>query len=143
VSEAAPPPSRGVLDTSTVILLPRLPDAAGLPAEPLIATVTLAELAVGPLVAADEDERARRQAHLNTLLRSLLAAVIVRPAGKGRRVPVEDRARVVVYGTELPLPANRAHLANDIVPVFPDAYDVGVLSVPPTEDALETASGAV
>ena len=35
-----------------------------LPDEPLIAAVTLAELAVGPLVAADEDERARRQAHL-------------------------------------------------------------------------------
>jgi len=47
-----------------VILLRRLPDAAVLPAEPLITTVTLAELAVGPLVAADEAERARRQAHL-------------------------------------------------------------------------------
>jgi predicted nucleic acid-binding protein len=64
VSKATPPPSRGILDTSTVILLRRLPDAAVLPAEPLIATVTLAELAVGPLVATDEDERARRQAHL-------------------------------------------------------------------------------
>jgi DNA invertase Pin-like site-specific DNA recombinase len=79
----------------------------------------------------------------NTLLRSLLAAVIVRPVGKGRRVPVEDRVRVVVYGTELPLPANRGHLASGIVPIFPDADDVGVLSVPPTEDALEAAGGAV
>ena len=57
-------PSRGLLDTSTVILLGRLADASVLPDEPLIAAVTLAELAVGPLVAADEDERARRQAHL-------------------------------------------------------------------------------
>jgi hypothetical protein len=79
----------------------------------------------------------------NMLLRSLLAAVIVRPAGKGRRVPVEDRVRVVVYGTELPLLANRGHLASGIVPIFPDADDVGVLGVPPTEDALEATSGAV
>jgi tRNA(fMet)-specific endonuclease VapC len=55
---------RGVLDTSTVILLPRLRDASALPAEPLITTVTLAELSVGPLVARDEQERAARQAHL-------------------------------------------------------------------------------
>jgi tRNA(fMet)-specific endonuclease VapC len=55
---------RGVLDTSTVILLGRLADASALPAEPLITAVTLAELAVGPLVASEEDERARRQAHL-------------------------------------------------------------------------------
>ena len=53
----------GLLDTSTVILLPRL-DAAALPDEPLISTVTLAELSVGPLVATDEAERAARLAHL-------------------------------------------------------------------------------
>jgi tRNA(fMet)-specific endonuclease VapC len=64
VSEGSPRPSRGLLDTSTVILLGRLADASVLPDEPLIAAVTLAELAVGPLGAADEDERARRQAHL-------------------------------------------------------------------------------
>lgn len=56
--------TRGVLDTSTVILLQRITDAAALPEEPLITTITLAELAVGPLVAEGEDERARRQAHL-------------------------------------------------------------------------------
>lgn len=56
--------SRGILDTSTVVQLGRLPDARDLPAEPLITAVTLAELAVGPLVARDDDERARRQAHL-------------------------------------------------------------------------------
>jgi predicted nucleic acid-binding protein len=55
---------RGVLDTSTVILLSRFEDAALLPAEPLITAVTLAELSVGPLVARDERERAARQAHL-------------------------------------------------------------------------------
>jgi tRNA(fMet)-specific endonuclease VapC len=59
-----PQPARGVLDTSTVILLGRLEDAAALPAEPLITAVTLAELSVGPLVADDERERVARQARL-------------------------------------------------------------------------------
>jgi tRNA(fMet)-specific endonuclease VapC len=60
----AGPAARGILDTSTVILMRRLTDATALPAEPLITTVTLAELSVGPLVAADDSERAARQAHL-------------------------------------------------------------------------------
>ena len=60
-SDARP---RGVLDTSTVILLSRFEDATLLPAEPLITAVTLAELSVGPLVARGERERAARQAHL-------------------------------------------------------------------------------
>ncbi len=67
MSERAPgkaPPTRGVLDTSTVILLQRLTDATALPAEPLITAVTLAELSVGPLVAGEESERVARQAHL-------------------------------------------------------------------------------
>jgi predicted nucleic acid-binding protein len=53
-----------VLDTNTVILLPRLSDPAVLPAEPLITAVTLAELSVGPLIASSDAERAARQAHL-------------------------------------------------------------------------------
>jgi tRNA(fMet)-specific endonuclease VapC len=44
--------------------LQRLTDPRALPAEPLITAVTLAELAVGPLVADEESERAARQAHL-------------------------------------------------------------------------------
>jgi predicted nucleic acid-binding protein len=56
--------SRGVLDTSTVILLGRLADASALPDEPMITAVTLAELSVGPLVAPDGRVRAARQAHL-------------------------------------------------------------------------------
>jgi tRNA(fMet)-specific endonuclease VapC len=63
-SEESTRPSRGVLDTSTLILLQRLTDAAPLPEEPLITAVTLAELSVGPLVARDRDERAARQARL-------------------------------------------------------------------------------
>ena len=56
--------TRGILDTSTVILLPRLSDPALLPVEPLITAVILAELSVGPLVARTEQQRAARQAHL-------------------------------------------------------------------------------
>ncbi|HYZ56347.1 MAG TPA: hypothetical protein VE733_22995 [Streptosporangiaceae bacterium] len=37
-------------------------DPSTLPPEPLITTVTLAELSAGPLVARDERERAARQA---------------------------------------------------------------------------------
>ncbi len=55
---------RGVLDTSTVILLSRIEDPAGLPAEPVITAVTLAELSVGPLIASTDAERPARQAHL-------------------------------------------------------------------------------
>lgn len=55
---------RGVLDTSTVIMLSRITEPALLPAEPVITTVTLAELTVGPLVATTDEERAARQAHV-------------------------------------------------------------------------------
>lgn len=55
---------RGVLDTSTLILLPRIEDENILPVEPLITTVTLAELSVGPLVAKTAEERAARQSHV-------------------------------------------------------------------------------
>jgi hypothetical protein len=55
---------QGILDTSTVILLPRLADATSLPEVPAITAVTLAELSVGPLVARTDAERAARQAHL-------------------------------------------------------------------------------
>lgn len=54
----------GILDTSTLLLLGKISNAASLPTEPLITAVTLGELAIGPLVTSDEGERARRQAHL-------------------------------------------------------------------------------
>lgn len=56
-------PVQGLLDTNAVILLGDL-DPASLPAEPLISTITLAELSVGPLVADTDEERDARQAHL-------------------------------------------------------------------------------
>jgi predicted nucleic acid-binding protein len=55
---------RGILDTSTLILLGRLQDTDPLPDEPLITAITLAELSVGPLVASTDEERSARQAHL-------------------------------------------------------------------------------
>jgi tRNA(fMet)-specific endonuclease VapC len=54
----------GLLDTSTWILLRRLDDPSVLPDRPMISAITLAELTVGPLVAASEGERAARLAHL-------------------------------------------------------------------------------
>jgi len=57
-------PDRGLLDTSTVILLGRLDDPERLPRTPLISTITLAELSAGPLLADEPAERAARQAHL-------------------------------------------------------------------------------
>lgn len=58
------PDSRGMLDTSTVILLGRLTDASNLPTDSVISAITLAELSVGPHVARTAKERAARQAHL-------------------------------------------------------------------------------
>lgn len=54
----------GILDTSAVISLSALRDPNQLPKTPLITTITLAELSVGPLATEDQQERARRQALL-------------------------------------------------------------------------------
>ena len=54
----------GLLDTSTLLLLPRLDDPGVLPEVPLISAITLAELSVGPLVSSDDAERARRTAQV-------------------------------------------------------------------------------
>ena len=54
----------GLLDTNAVILLRRLTNPDALPDFPRISTISLAELSVGPLVEATDEERAHRQAHL-------------------------------------------------------------------------------
>lgn len=64
MSEEGSGSTRGILDTSAVIHLQRIEDEHALPDEPFVAAVTLAELAVGPLVAASEKERSVRQAHV-------------------------------------------------------------------------------
>ncbi|MBI3747615.1 MAG: type II toxin-antitoxin system VapC family toxin [Chloroflexi bacterium] len=53
-----------MLDTSTLLLLPRIGDPSVLPDVPLISAISLAELSVGPLVTDDAAERARRLAHV-------------------------------------------------------------------------------
>ncbi len=53
----------GILDTSTLILIDRL-EVSDLPKEPVVTVITLAELSVGPLVTADEAERAARLVRL-------------------------------------------------------------------------------
>lgn len=53
----------GILDTNAVINLERL-RPEHLPLKPLITTVTLAELSVGPLTAQSKAVAAERQAHL-------------------------------------------------------------------------------
>lgn len=57
------PSTDGVLDTSALIDLAGS-DPTSLPERPSIATITLAELSVGPHVARTEAERVARQSHL-------------------------------------------------------------------------------
>jgi predicted nucleic acid-binding protein len=59
------PAAQGVLDTSTVIALTRLTDPSCLPLVQVITAITLAELAVGQLIARTATERARRRQHLH------------------------------------------------------------------------------
>ena len=61
--EAAGRREVGILDTNAVINLDRL-QPEHLPLKPLITTVTLAELSVGPLTAQSRAVAAERQAHL-------------------------------------------------------------------------------
>jgi tRNA(fMet)-specific endonuclease VapC len=79
-----------VLDTSTVILLPRFQDPMSLPTEPVITAVTLAELSGGPLVTEDEHERAARQAHLQQAEADFEPA----PVRRGRCARVRSCRRV-------------------------------------------------
>lgn len=51
---------RGLIDTSVVIDLHQI-EAASLPVELAVSTITLAELAAGPHATTDPEERARRQ----------------------------------------------------------------------------------
>lgn len=79
----------------------------------------------------------------NTVLRGLLACVVVRPVGSGRLVAVADRARVLRYGAECDLPASRGIHAGGIVPIWPDTDGDDVLGVAAGEDTLEGSGGAV
>jgi len=85
-------PGPGVLDTSVVILLDQLAADADLPEEPLITTVTLAELSVGPLVTDNESERAVRLARLQVTEATFEPIPFDAPAARAfARVAVELR----------------------------------------------------
>jgi DNA invertase Pin-like site-specific DNA recombinase len=80
----------------------------------------------------------------NALLRSLLAAVVVRPAGRGRRVPIAHRVRVFAHGAAVRLPKRRGEEASGIVPIpFPDLDAPGVLGAPAGEDGPKSRGRAV
>lgn len=134
---------RGLLDTSTVIVLDRLEDHSLLPGEPLISVITLAELSAGPLVAADRD-RASRQARLQqveTDFRPLpfdadAARVFGRVAASLRRAGRKTSARTydamiaaVAIANQLPLytcnPRDFQHI---------DGLEVVTVPVPTLED---------
>jgi len=85
-------PGPGVLDTSVVISLDQLAADADLPEEPLITTVTLAELSVGPLVTDNESERAVRLARLQVTEATFEPIPFDAPAARAfARVAVELR----------------------------------------------------
>ena len=129
----------GLVDTSVVIALPTLGDANQLPATPLICTVTLAELSVGPLVARTETERAARQAVLQqaeadfdplpfdaAAARSFgrVAAALRQTGRKPRARSYDAMIAAVALARGLPLhTANPAH--------FPDLPGLTVLAVTP------------
>jgi predicted nucleic acid-binding protein len=75
-----------------VILLDQLAADADLPEEPLITTVTLAELSVGPLVTDNESERAVRLARLQVTEATFEPIPFDAPAARAfARVAVELR----------------------------------------------------
>ena len=63
------------------------------------------------------------------VLRGLLEAVIVRPVGRGKRCPIEDRTRIVVAGTGLVSRYRGGGAPRDIRPVWPEPDAPGVLRI--------------
>jgi DNA invertase Pin-like site-specific DNA recombinase len=73
----------------------------------------------------------------NQLLRGLLAAVVVAPAGRGSRMPLAERVRVLRFGADVRLPERRGGEGSGIVPIpLPDVDSPDVLAVAAGEDAL-------
>ena len=138
------PTDGGLLDTSVVILLSQLRDASLLPAVPLISSITLAELSVGPLVAQTDAERAARQVVLQQAEadfdplpfddRSARAfgrvAASLRTSGRTVKARSYDAmVAAIALANDLPL-----YTANPSDFVGIDGLDVRVVPVPaPTE----------
>lgn len=86
---------RGILDTSTLILLGRLQETDPLPAEPLITAITLSELSVGPLVVSTDGERAAPYKRTSSRPKPILCRcrlTLTRPAASGE-LPQGSQAR--------------------------------------------------
>jgi site-specific DNA recombinase len=74
----------------------------------------------------------------NRLLRGLIDCVIVAPAGRGVRVPVSDRTRVIAHGSGLIEPYRGGGRPLPIQSLaFPDADDPVVLGMHLSQDLLE------
>jgi DNA invertase Pin-like site-specific DNA recombinase len=72
------------------------------------------------------------------LLRNLFAAVVVKRAGRGRKVAVDERTRVLRWGARLDLPRTRGGEAGGIVPIrFGDLNRDDVVGVATLEDSPE------
>lgn len=135
---ASPRHKRGILDTSTVILLPRIEEPTLLPEEPLITAITLAELTVGPLLASSDDERAARQAHLQQAesdfepipFDATAARAFGRVAASMRRAGRKTSARsydAMIAATAI---ANELPLYTCNPGDFTDILDLDVVAVP-------------
>jgi len=74
----------GILDTSVVIGLDEGIDREQLPLQQAITSITLGELSVGPLVARNSDERARRQRRLQVIERRFADATLAYDAVAAR-----------------------------------------------------------
>ena len=96
-------PGRAVVDTSVLIASEngRAVDESGLPEDPVLSVVTLAELHAGVLAAPDSESRARRMATLDRyalievldvteIVAAEWARLRVHLAESGRRVNVDD-----------------------------------------------------
>lgn len=74
-------------------------------------------------------------AERNTVLRGLVEVVLVRRVGRGRRVPVGERVRVIAFGSGFPVPRKLGDVPLGIVPLpFPDVDGEGVLGVAGVKD---------
>lgn len=78
----------------------------------------------------------------NRLLRGLIETVLIRAAGRGRRVPVADRVRVIAAGSGLII--DGWHNGDRPIPVepipLPHTDDPRVLGIPLTENRLQNPS---
>ena len=80
----------------------------------------------------------------NQLLRGLIECVLVVPVGRGKRVPVDDRVRVIAHGSGLAEPYRGGGVARPIARIpLPDRDDPTVLGMDLAQDAFEGAGGRV